>query len=88
MAPNSPQSPGLSEMLEGLPKYRASGAPCDFVLECDGIEFPVHKAVLCSRSTYFDRMCNGDFRVRRLRLFTRSFAFRPFHIYGEMLTRQ
>lgn len=53
-------------MLEDLPKYRASGLPCDFVLECDGIEFPVHKAVLCSRSKFFDRMCNGDFRVRFL----------------------
>jgi hypothetical protein len=36
---------------------------CDFVIECNGVQFAVHRVVLCSRSEYFERMCSGEFKV-------------------------
>ncbi|EXJ61728.1 hypothetical protein A1O7_02157 [Cladophialophora yegresii CBS 114405] len=39
-----------------------SGQYSDFVIECQGVEFKVHRAIVCPQSTMLERAANGDFR--------------------------
>lgn len=40
------------------PKYS------DFTINCDGRAWPVHKAIVCPHSKFFEAVCDGGFRVR------------------------
>jgi BTB/POZ domain len=37
----------------------------DLTLVCEGKEFPVHKAVVCTQSSVFAAACNGHFQVAK-----------------------
>ena len=43
-----------SKMLEGLNRLRLNGTLCDVILCCEGQEFPCHRHVLASFSSYFE----------------------------------
>jgi len=63
MSSNNKSVLGLPELLAGLANLRGQEKYADFVIECHGIKFPVHKVVLCSQSEYFDKACGGGFLV-------------------------
>ena len=45
----------------------ASGAFSDLkIVSGDGVEFAVHKAVLCSQSSFFNSACTVDMKVVKL----------------------
>ena len=41
-------------VLEGLNRLRLNGVLCDVILCCEGQEFPCHRHVLASISSYFE----------------------------------
>ena len=43
----------------------ASGESSDFTIICQGVEFKVHKAIICPESSFFRAACTGPFKVRR-----------------------
>src|SRR5580700_10812703 len=43
----------------------ASGESSDFTIICQGVEFKVHKAIICPESSFFRAACTNDFKVRR-----------------------
>jgi len=48
-----------------------SGAYHDFVIHCETRSWPVHRVVICLRSEYFRKACDGEFeeaRTREIRL--------------------
>lgn len=42
-----------------------SGQFSDFTIRCGGHTFPVHRAVICPQTHFFDVAANGPFAVRR-----------------------
>lgn len=47
-----------------LSSLLTSGNFSDLKLMCEGREFPVHKAILCSQSRVFNAECEGGFEVK------------------------
>lgn len=47
-------------------RYYTSGAFSDLVVVCNGVEYKVHKLVLCSQSDFFNKACGPNFKVSRL----------------------
>lgn len=43
-----------------------SGKYHDFVLNCKGTEFRVHRSIICSKSPVLDALCSSPFKVRTL----------------------
>ena len=43
-----------SKVLEGLNRLRLNGTLCDVILCCEEQEFPCHRGVLASFSSYFE----------------------------------
>lgn len=41
----------------------ATGDFSDFTITCGGIDFKVHRAVICYASAYFKKACHGAFQV-------------------------
>ncbi|MCJ1450412.1 hypothetical protein MMC28_000743 [Mycoblastus sanguinarius] len=48
---------GLSAVLEST-KYS------DLTVHCGPEEFKIHRAIVCPRSNFFDKLCSGGFKVR------------------------
>jgi hypothetical protein len=42
------------------------GKYSDMTVSCEGIDFHLHRAIVCSQSRYFDAAMNGPFKVRSL----------------------
>lgn len=49
---------------ENLAAFTHSGKYSDLVLECEGIQFNVHKVIVCTQSPVMAAACDGEFRVR------------------------
>ena len=43
-----------NKVLEGLNRLRLNGTLCDLILCCEGQEFPCHRYLLASISSYFE----------------------------------
>ena len=41
----------------------ANGKYSDLTISCEGIDFKVHRAIICSQSTFFDAAANSGFKV-------------------------
>ncbi|XP_078096673.1 LOW QUALITY PROTEIN: kelch-like protein 24 [Mustelus asterias] len=54
------ESEHSSKVLDGLNSLRLNNAFCDVILCCDGQEFPCHRIVLASFSSYFRVMFSTD----------------------------
>ncbi|XP_067881949.1 kelch-like protein 20 isoform X3 [Heterodontus francisci] len=54
------ESEHSSKVLDGLNSLRLNNAFCDVILCCDGQEFPCHRIVLASFSSYFRAMFSTD----------------------------
>ncbi|KAI9672634.1 MAG: hypothetical protein M1831_000069 [Alyxoria varia] len=53
------------ELKTALSALSKSGKFSDFTILCQGRRYPVHKALLCSRSRFFDGAFNGHFAESR-----------------------
>lgn len=47
-------------------RYLETGQHADFVIECQGVEFNVHRIIVCAKSDMLDRAAGGHFQVRCL----------------------
>ena len=47
---------------ESFARFLGSGRHSDFVIECRGHIFKVHKTLLCAKSEFFDRLCDSSFQ--------------------------
>lgn len=54
----APNAPGRSATLLESGKYS------DLTITVNERKWKVHKSVLCTQSEYFDKMCDGGFKVR------------------------
>lgn len=62
---NTPQRRdlGINSLMIPLPQ---SSKYSDFQLECDGLSFPVHKIIVCSRSPVIGAAVDRGFKVMTL----------------------
>lgn len=58
-AASSTQSQSI---LDKISECRKNGDFIDFKILCDGVDFDVHKIILCSQSPVFHAACTGKFR--------------------------
>ncbi|MCJ1287099.1 hypothetical protein MMC26_006447 [Xylographa opegraphella] len=50
---------------DGLHKLLNNSDYSDFTVECGTKTWHIHRAIVCSRSKYFKRVCDGDFKEAR-----------------------
>lgn len=61
-------SPDYARLMSPNPKFKEfsklldTARHSDFVIECKGHVFNVHKALICAQSEFFDRLCAGPFQ--------------------------
>src|SRR5271168_3221017 len=51
-------------MSHGNLQLLASGESSDFTIICQGVEFKVHKAIICPESSFFHAACTNNFKAR------------------------
>jgi len=51
--------------FDGLHKLLDNSDYSDFTVECGAKTWRVHRAIVCSRSKYFKKACDGDFKEAR-----------------------
>lgn len=56
----------FSELRGVMENLLANGKYSDLTISCEGTDFKVHRAVICSQSAFFDAAVNSGFRVRSL----------------------
>ncbi|MCJ1244621.1 hypothetical protein MMC30_001819 [Trapelia coarctata] len=49
---------------DGIHGLFANGDYSDFTVKCGKRTWPVHRAIICSRSAYFKTVCDGSFKVK------------------------
>ncbi|MCJ1398716.1 hypothetical protein MMC11_001917 [Xylographa trunciseda] len=49
---------------DGLHKLLNNSDYSDFTVKCGAKTWRIHRAIVCSRSKYFKKVCDGDFKVR------------------------
>ena len=54
---------GFSDLEELMDNLLANGKYSDLTISCEGIDFKVHRAIICSQSTFFDAAANSGFKV-------------------------
>jgi hypothetical protein len=52
-----------TQHVKAMNQLRQSTKYSDLILVCKGQEFPVHRAIVCPRSTFFDAACRGGFKA-------------------------
>lgn len=52
---------GLQPIADGLARFYASSELSDFVINCGGQSWPVHRLILTLHSKVLAKSCNGDF---------------------------
>lgn len=55
---DSPQQ----ELMSALSTLHLGGKYSDLIVQCNTRQWAVHRAILCSRSAFFDGACSGQFR--------------------------
>lgn len=53
----------INQVTDSFPRFLASAKYHDLVIECQETEFHVHRVVVCSGSTFFEKMCDSGFKV-------------------------
>ena len=53
----------MAGITAGLRSLLDSGKYSDFKITCKGVEFKVHKAIICSASDFFSALCESGFKV-------------------------
>ncbi|KAF2085251.1 hypothetical protein K490DRAFT_67899 [Saccharata proteae CBS 121410] len=51
-----------SDLRKSLSSYYAIGKYSDLTVQCEDREFKVHKVIVCGQSSYFSKMCDGDWK--------------------------
>ncbi|RJE20545.1 BTB POZ domain protein [Aspergillus sclerotialis] len=52
----------FSDLREVMKNLLTNGKYSDLTISCEGTDFKVHRAVICSQSTFFDAAVNSGFR--------------------------
>lgn len=47
--------------VDRLPRLHLNGKYSDLTVQCGQRHWNVHRAILCSRSSFFDKACGGNF---------------------------
>ncbi|PKY03214.1 hypothetical protein P168DRAFT_282969 [Aspergillus campestris IBT 28561] len=50
------------ELLGALASLRSEPKYSDLTISCDNETYPVHRCIVCTRSAFFARACDGDFK--------------------------
>lgn len=61
---------GFSDLETIMKNLLDKGKYSDLTISCEGIDFKVHRVVVCSQSSFFDAAVSSGFRVRALHYHT------------------
>ncbi|MCJ1382100.1 hypothetical protein MMC17_005212 [Xylographa soralifera] len=62
---NTGQTQDTESSHDGLHKLLNNSDYSDFTVECGTKTWRIHRAIVCSRSKYFKKVCDGDFKEAR-----------------------
>ncbi|MCJ1388001.1 hypothetical protein MMC18_000845 [Xylographa bjoerkii] len=62
---NTAQTQDTESPHDGLHKLLNNSDYSDFTVECGTKTWRIHRAIVCSRSKYFKKVCDGDFKEAR-----------------------
>ena len=51
----------LESHCDAYARFLDTGRHSDFEIECGEHVFKVHKAIICAKSEFFDKLCSSDF---------------------------